>query len=156
MDWDKLQEIEDMDSQFPSEVGYVDDEVNEAITEADAPTITVDATFVLDPAITGGIRQGGQEIAGSRRYVWRNPDGYRLDYFVHPEEGYFIAFGSEQVEKLMGNLGAHPFVFTKKFSFMNSDGSTEDEDANLEDPTPEQVAELFNRKTSEYLFNQIH
>lgn len=157
MDWDKLQELEELDGQFHSETGYCDSEIDGAITKADAPTIAVDATFVLDPAVTEGMRLGGQELAGSRRYVWRSPEGYRLDYFVHPEEGYFIAFGSEQVEKMMGNIGCHPFVCIKKFSFVNSDGSTFDEDVtHLAEPTPEQVAEIFNRKASEYLFNQIH
>ncbi len=156
MDWDRLQELQDLTEHFTTEVAYVDSEINGAITEAEAPTITVDATFILDPAITGGITEGGHEIAGQRRYVWRNAEGLRLDYFVHPEEGYFIAFGAEQIEKFMGNIGAHPFVFTKKFAFLNSDGSTSDDDIILADPTPEQVAEIFNRKTAEYLFNQVH
>ncbi len=157
MDWDKLQELEELDQQFPTEAGYCDSELKGAITEADAPTITVDATFVLDPAVTEGMKLGGQALTGSRRYVWRNAEGNRLDYFVHPEEGYFIAFGSEQIEKMMGNLGCHPFVCTKKFSFVNSDGSTFDEDVtHLAEPNPEQVAKIFNSKSSEYLFKQIH
>ena len=156
-DWDKFQEVGEIHSDFPSESGYVDYEVVKAITEADVPTIAVDATFELDYAVPKALKLEGKELVGQRRYIWHSPEGYRLDYFVHHEAGYLIAFGAEKIEKIVGNINSHPFVCTKKFSFVNSDGSTfENGLVHPAIPTPEQVAKLFNEKAQEYLFNQIH
>ena len=158
MNWSSLLWPDDIQSCFPSKKRYSDHEVKGNLSKDDAPTIDIsdDDDWKLDPTPVESIETNCGALEDPLHYVWRNSSGKRLEYIYHEDYGYVIAFGTEKVEKVLGSSFGHPWICTFDWSFRNSDGSTDEEDTLLNDPTPEEIAELFNEKAVKYLFNQKH
>mmetsp|Transcript_20773 Transcript_20773/g.29169 ORF Transcript_20773/g.29169 Transcript_20773/m.29169 type:complete len:84 (+) Transcript_20773:1-252(+) len=57
----------------------------------------------------------------------------------------------------IGNAGMHPFVETNKFSFMNSDGSTDESEFPCQGVVDaSKVFDFLREKVIDYLYNQEH
>lgn len=95
----------------------------------------------------------GRECALIR--AWSNKAESRLWFYI-TTENFAIAFGTSTTFLIVGNQHSHPFVCTPKFTFDNSDGSTDIDVTLFPEFTLDQVKQFLREKAIEYIFDQGH
>ena len=82
-------------------------------------------------------------------------EGSQLQFYITNED-FAIAFGTATTFLIVGNNHSHPFVRTPRFTFDNSDGSTDIDVTLFPEFTLAQVKQLLKEKAIEYIFDQGH
>jgi hypothetical protein len=72
----------------------------------------------------------------------------------YESQGWGIVIQQFENYLTVGNNGCHPFVQTKEFTFVNSDGSTNDDCPKAQSPSEFINASL--QKTKEFVLDQSH
>lgn len=80
-------------------------------------------------------------------------DQAKMQTWSTKNDDFAIVFEQGKYFLIVGNSGCHPFVYTNKFLFFNSDGSTEP-DANTNNIMNTKIA--LKKLAIDYVFNQQH